>query len=519
MKKVLFTIISVLLLVFTFSMFNAKGIDAKSTKVSERPINDLFTEYYNGGIYRKDTKIYVDSDKVSADFFHDGQISLVRRTYYNGNKLWMTDVNNEMKINSGYGTSENGHLTHFKKDSNGNEIDVVEIDYLPAMEEYYLTLHDFVQGVHNSNHSENQDLNLADGWTYSNGVYTNSNVDLIEAFRLFTAPLFLQITEEYKFYFSFSHVTVEVDSNNNLVMSLWVNADNKGVMTSEEVNGHYLFSQAVIRSEKKDTFTYSINEDASNPQEVAYDPVSGTYSFEVSFKIWGRMILTYNGTQLNPENVTIAGMFYPTAANWDERLYYELGKETGNHQFLCPVSGGKTVNYLVTYNPNTNVLTINSQIPVAYVNQVSYENNISYWSAGTVVRNSSNTWCANPWKLYLVVDSEGRICYMTAQPGNGYGGINSTNYYMDPYYQQDNVSNPALKVNGENWEVVAPEGGFAIACHGTLGNSLIGILTEGRITTYSSNLVTLNSRTSISAGYRLSYDSTNKVINVTYVGK
>lgn len=347
-RKFLYTLIAALVLTFTIVMISHKPADVEAS--TPLTVEQLFTNYYDDGAYTKETEIFVDTDKVGADFFHAGVTHLKRITYYKPDKLWMT--NKERTINSGYGTSENGHLTHFVKDLNDTsiELDVVEYDWLPGMEEYYLTLHDFMVGTHNSAHSNNEDLNLASGWTYSNGVYTNSNVDLIEAYRLFTAPLFLQLNETNKHYFSFSHVTLEV-VDNKLVMCLWVDGDNEGVMTSELVDGHYLFSKAVINCHEYNDFTYG----GTISGTAEYDAATGTYSFKCNFATWNRISFTYNGVVLNPQNTNFQGLFNTTSgsATWTEVLYSE-----DNVLWLVSKTGGH--NYIFTYDPVSNTLTASS---------------------------------------------------------------------------------------------------------------------------------------------------------------
>lgn len=130
--------------------------------------------YYNEGIYTKKTNINISDDALNelqvkhpdltiADYYHGGA-NAERTTYYNGTALLMGNIDGTFKgvngvttgINSGYGLGENGSMTHFKLNADGN---TVTYDYTVAkgqhdnwkdpnesgMEGFYTTLNDFVE--------------------------------------------------------------------------------------------------------------------------------------------------------------------------------------------------------------------------------------------------------------------------------------------------------------------------------------------------------------------------------------
>ena len=208
----------------------------------------LLERYYSNGIYIKDTNIYIDPSKVGeelASYFHANVSILDRKTYYDKNTLWMSAGTGF----SGYGTSADGkNLISFKS----NEPGVIGVETLhsslPGMEDYYCTLLDFILGEHTSAHSNNISLDLVSGWTYENGVYTNTNPDVLDAFRLFTAPAWLNKNATTKNYMDYTHATIEV-INGELVMKLWVSATEVSgkLQGATEVVGDYaVFSKAVI---------------------------------------------------------------------------------------------------------------------------------------------------------------------------------------------------------------------------------------------------------------------------------
>ena len=109
----------------------------------------------------------------------------------------------------------------------------------------------FVEGNHNSIHSNNQDLDLTAGWTKEGNVYYSSNADVLDGFRLFTAPLWIGTTEQNQHYIKFELATVKVNEDNELVMTLYVGLTNSGKLVDQTpvtINGkeYYVFSQATI---------------------------------------------------------------------------------------------------------------------------------------------------------------------------------------------------------------------------------------------------------------------------------
>lgn len=138
-------------------------------------LKEIFSEYYGNGNYIKDTKIFINETNTGnelTEYFHAGIPSLERTTYYSGDKLLMTNE----KGFSGYGTTNDNKLTQYKI-VNGVKVNESTINSLPGMETYYCTLNDFIEGTHSSSHVFNdlKTIDLSEGWTYSNGVYTSTS--------------------------------------------------------------------------------------------------------------------------------------------------------------------------------------------------------------------------------------------------------------------------------------------------------------------------------------------------------
>ena len=82
-------------------------------------------------------------------------------------------------------------------------------------------------------------------WSVSNGIYSSSNANVLKAFKLFVAPMWIGAEH----YVSLAKATIqEVDGQ--LVMKLWAGSDNVGLFPDgyavKDSNGNYLFAQAII---------------------------------------------------------------------------------------------------------------------------------------------------------------------------------------------------------------------------------------------------------------------------------
>ena len=237
MKKKILLILALVVALFGISSEELETQAQEDDVVAN--LTNVFTEYYNSGVYVKSTQINVNATvQQEVHLFHASANVLNRTTYYNGNELWFEN-------GFGYGTSD-GKLTQFKM-VNGEKTDVRIISTLPGMEEYYCTLDDFVKGTHTSAHTNDVELKLHSEWSCEAGVYTSGNASVLDGFRLFTAPLWLGKTTETANYIDFTKATVE-EVGDALVMKLWVSATeaDKLVPTAENNGIDAVFSIAVV---------------------------------------------------------------------------------------------------------------------------------------------------------------------------------------------------------------------------------------------------------------------------------
>lgn len=218
----------------------------------------LLENYYGTGTYTKESNIYVDESKVEEDltqFFHAKANTTEKVTYYTKDALWMSRENGSYSY---YGTSYSDNNGQEPKGlTNATATNPYVTPSAPgialkgtnqnSMEEYYVTLKDFIEGYHISTHTNNKEIDLTQGWLYANGVYSSTDEDVIDGFRLFTAPLWLGKTDDNANYLTYTKATIQEDES-NLVMKLWVNKGESGKLIDEvETDGTDLvFSKAIV---------------------------------------------------------------------------------------------------------------------------------------------------------------------------------------------------------------------------------------------------------------------------------
>ena len=298
MKKLLvvFMLCLIGILVSTNLLINSFAEETDNGKLTE-----LLADYYNGGSYKKRTEIYLNEKAVSelGQYFHAGCTILERTTYYSGNELWMSRGKEVEGVTySYYGTAYNGETAIGVTNATATEALVTPANApivlsgegKESMEDYYVTLKDISEDVF-----ENVE------WTYENGVYSTTNVDVIDYFRLFTAPCFLEKTDENAQYLQFSKVTVE-ELYGTLELKLYVDAEQeKGKLTTTDG----LFSQATIAKNVSDAFGTE-----SDPYQI-----NSQSDFD-NFKSKALSGVTFAGkhVELNTD-VTLNEVLYKTSAS------------------------------------------------------------------------------------------------------------------------------------------------------------------------------------------------------------
>ena len=265
MKKIFTLILMIVSLVVLGSIVSQKGSAASEVNPNEE-VADLFAKYYNDGRYTKDTKIFINDESQELKeeimaYFHAEVTDLERTTYYSKDALWMSRANGKYSY---YGTAYEGGNAVGVTNATASAPYEVPADAPVAlsgagktsMEEYFCTLNDFVLGSHTSAHTEDVAIALNANWSLVDGVYYNTSAGVLNGFRLFTAPLWLN-TAESKNYISFSLATVEV-VDGDLVMTLWTSAGDVSKLSSDSAtkayNGqtYHAFSKATIQENNID---------------------------------------------------------------------------------------------------------------------------------------------------------------------------------------------------------------------------------------------------------------------------
>ena len=215
-------------------------------------VQSLINKHIGSGKFVKETSINIDTSNTDAinDFsilFHGKVTDLKRITYYNDNELWMT--NKERTINSGYGTDEQGNMTHFTKNiiTGENTVDYTVLKgqekwndpNVDGMEGYYITPNDFVID------------NYFTGWQEENGAYVYnlngySKNKFLSDFINVVAPLFLLETLEdldLQNYFFFKKLVVKEESDKLKLQILIDENDVAGKLISSAGN---VLAEAII---------------------------------------------------------------------------------------------------------------------------------------------------------------------------------------------------------------------------------------------------------------------------------
>ena len=302
MKKKFYLLSLLMILGLSFGLLfsSAKSITAAEV-VSDDSLEVLLSSYYGDGTYKKETIIYVDSEKVAQDlhiYFHAEVATLERTTYYSEDALWMSRGEEVAGVKYSYYGTAYDDKTPVGVTNGTAEYPLVAPEKTSialsgenqnSMEEYYVTLHDFIEGQHTSAHTDNEVINLSEGWMVEESVYSNTNPDVLDGFRLFTAPLWLGKTSENGNYIQYTKATVQ-EENSQLVMKLWVSSEEVGKLVDgveADSEGNLLFSKAVVSKKQADGLLQGKGENLQaglGTDFEGYSPETHPEIFDSSFK-------------------------------------------------------------------------------------------------------------------------------------------------------------------------------------------------------------------------------------------
>lgn len=282
-------------------------IDYLKNDVTRNSLDKLFNKYRHNGVYSKETNIYLNENSINeiSSIFHSNSTLLERTTYYNKDKLWMT---NELSMYSYYGTDSQGNMTNGNVKNVGETCENIAISGI-SMEDYYITMNDII--------AKNQD-----NWSLEDNVYKSNSSVVIEWFKNFTAPCYLGFDDKTINYILFDGVEVEETPRG---LELRLIADNQDF--SKLSSNNSIFSKAVI--------TYNHVDDNGKVLECASSYKSGLiehtclecgvkYTKEL-YPIGGKEIDLYPSLS-NADTITFQGNIYtyggsPDGSNRTDKIY------------------------------------------------------------------------------------------------------------------------------------------------------------------------------------------------------
>ena len=284
-------------------------------------------------------------------------------------------------------------------------------------------------------------------------------------------------------------------------------------------------------------FTYSHTyRDAALEQTVTevlpVELVDGAYTFEFTTPQWGRIVMNIGDKTISSTEVTMLN-----GKAWDGGAYagnYPLYHDGDTVTFLSATGG----TYPVSYNPTTNELLLGKPVlPLPEngynVQKLNGDSSLTVWTdPATVLRAADGTYPAlpgqwTPWRLYVVVDAEGRVAYLCLFIPNGWGGAAGADYIRHSAYA-DYKTNPAfisLSEEYENqwgitcdWALGIPEGGFAITAHSADATALLkAILQDDTVEANDDNQGKVNTNANNVDNIRIKHNAENEWITIEVV--
>lgn len=291
------------------------------------------------------------------------------------------------------------------------------------------------------------------------------------------------------------------------------------------------FTTTVCKEDGSDLgFTFSGSFDDSGE----YDAEAGVYTASYKFNNGNTIVFAYNGERLTTENTTFSGDFRESSkAEWKGGFYC-------SDKMTLKYDGKTSCTCKFTYDPAAGTLLVETfeietdpdaptSMVASTVNTDAGGDAMAVWTeAGTKLKyitdetTGEGGWIGNSWRYYVVVDSQGQIAYAVLFPLSGYGGPMSTTYFTA---YPDYTNNPAIVLLdgfANDWssggigynlfEIVIPEGGFAITGHGTAIITMVDMISQGTVDGYE--VTDLNNQTLYNSGIRLYYDAATKTVSV-----
>lgn len=283
--------------------------------------------YNNSGIYTRNTAIYADLADIMADmdnienYFHNPgdyvqDANRFSNVYLDRTTKFVDDYLYFVETEVGFGTSEEGTLVSFK----GTSFNKSKHEQ-NAIDNAFVTLKDFVE-LNAISNEVNADL--TGGWTVdADGVYTSSDENVIAAAMAFTAPGWVSPDTNY---IDFTKVTIGINSNGHLEITLWASSTNIGLLDVEKLADDELdytnkvadlvFSRATI----EDPNTTVIDEACAEIADLG-DTIVQNYPLPNTLEKYPTLTIVWSGEGVEYDEELKQYVLKYTASDVDTKVY------------------------------------------------------------------------------------------------------------------------------------------------------------------------------------------------------
>ena len=236
--------------------------------------------------------------------------------------------------------------------------------------------------------------------------------------------------------------------------------------------------------------------------------VNSYYYVDLDLTPNSTVLIRFNGITLTADNTTFKGSALSDELSWNEEVDGELISTTDGR-------------YTFTYDPSLRSVSIATPDTCSFTAVDSNKDSVlTVWTNSGKEIKTETSWIGNGWRLYVVVDSNGKICYGVVNPVSGYGGAMATSYFRHSDYS-NYLENPAFSYVSDpyqgqwgmtvDYKVAVPEGGFVITAYDDSKVELLKcILGLSDVAPANSNKQANNVD-----NVRISYDSETGVITIT----
>ena len=267
--------------------------------------------------------------------------------------------------------------------------------------------------------------------------------------------------------------------------------------------------------EKEDNSGFVVTTTDTNEVKQTIQSVNGNYYVDITLTQPNSSVLfRFNGITLTADNTTFKGVYInQESSDSTNKLYWN---KDINGQLLSGTGG----RYTFIYEPSLRILSIATPDDGLFTSVNNNKDSVlSVWTNTGKEIKTETSWIGNGWRVYVVVDANGKICYGVVNPVSGYGGAMASSYFRHSDYS-DYLSNPAFSYISEpyqgqwgmtvDYKVAVPEGGFVITAYDDSKVELLKhILGLSDVSPANANKQTNNVD-----NVRISYDESTGIIKI-----